>query len=175
VPVSNSRIWQKGLQEMNIEQKLLNKKLVESNKQLRDSNNALIESNRIKEEYIGHYMNFCSLHIDKMENYRHLLCKIAQNEKVEALFKKLRSNQIIEDELKEFYENFDDTFLHLFPNFVDEFNELLVEDGREYPKSENQLTTVLRIFALIRLGITDSVQDSRISPLFRYYNLQLIV
>lgn len=155
----------KGLQEMNIEQKLLNEKLVESNKQLRDSNNALIESNRIKEEYIGHYMNFCSLHIDKMENYRHLLCKIAQNEKVEALFKKLRSNQIIEDELKEFYENFDDTFLHLFPNFVDEFNELLVEDGREYPKSENQLTTVLRIFALIRLGITDSV---KIAEFLRY-------
>ena len=61
-------------------------------------------------------------------------------------------------ELKEFYDNFDKTFINLYPNFIDEFNLLLREDERIDIKRNEYLTTELRIFALIRLGITDSNQ-----------------
>ena len=64
----------------------------------------------------------------------------------------------IRDERKTFYHEFDKSFLDLFPNFIESFNELLQEDGRIYPKSGELLTTELRIFALIRLGVTDSAQ-----------------
>ena len=66
-------------------------------------------------------------------------------------------------ELKEFYANFDMTFLQLFPNFVEEFNALLVEPMQ--PKAGELLNTELRIFALIRLGITDS---TKIAQFLRY-------
>lgn len=56
----------------------------------------------------------------------------------------------------EFYNEFDKSFLKLFPNFISAFNDLLVEEGRIYPKSDELLTTELRIFALIRLGVVDS-------------------
>lgn len=46
----------------------------------------------------------------------------------------------------------------MFPNFVEDFNLLLVEDGRIYPKPHELLNTELRIFALIRLGVTDTTQ-----------------
>ena len=71
----------------------------------------------------------------------------------------------LEEELKEFYANFDNTFLQLFPTFVEDFNTLLAEGEQIYPKVNERMSTELRIFALIRLGITDSV---KIAQFLRY-------
>jgi DNA-binding NarL/FixJ family response regulator len=83
----------------------------------------------------------------------------------EALFNATRSTQFIDSELSEFYTNFDHSFLHLFPDFVEQFNRLLLENERIVPKAAGSLNTELRIFALIRLGITDS---SKIASFLRY-------
>ena len=77
----------------------------------------------------------------------------------------ISSSKELNNELSEFYDNFDDTFLELFPNFVNEFNALLQPDEQIVPKAGHQLNTELRIFALIRLGITDSV---KIAQFLRY-------
>ena len=74
------------------------------------------------------------------------------------LMKMASSEQLKEDELQELFNNFDAVFLNLFPNFVADFNALLQPDSRIQPASKNRLTTDLRIFALIRLGITDSAR-----------------
>ena len=100
-----------------------------------------------------------------MNEYQHSLIKIASNEKVEALYRALRSSEFIEEELKDFYLNFDKTFLELFPTFVEEFNKMLVPESRIYPKEKGQLNVELRIFALIRLGISDS---AKIAKFLRY-------
>lgn len=57
-----------------------------------------------------------------------------------------------------FYNEFDKSFLNLFPDFIEDFNKLLVEEGRIYPKPTELLNTELRIFALIRLGVTDAAR-----------------
>jgi DNA-binding NarL/FixJ family response regulator len=54
------------------------------------------------------------------------------------------------------YESFDETFLKLFPNFVERFNLLFDEADRKMPPNDHSLTSEMRIFALIRLGINDS-------------------
>ena len=127
-------------------------------------NHTLSEANYIKEEYIGRYMDQCSTYLDKMDLYRRSLNKIAAAGRVEELYKAIKSSQFLEEEpLKDFYANFDMTFLQLFPNFVEEFNALLVEPMQ--PKQGELLNTELRIFALIRLGITDS---TKIAQFLRY-------
>ena len=63
---------------------------------------------------------------------------------------------LVNEELKEFYANFDMTFLQLFPNFVEEFNALLTEPMQSKPGE--LLNTELRIFALIRLGIRTALR-----------------
>jgi hypothetical protein len=141
------------------------KELLKTNKSLKKTNIHLSEINHIKEEYIGHFLNQCSIYIDKLSAYRKSLNKKAANGKMEDLFQMLKSSQIIEDELKDFYRNFDSTFLHLFLNFVPEFNKLLPEEERIIPKHKDELTIELRIFALIRLGITDS---AKIAGFLRY-------
>jgi hypothetical protein len=143
----------------------LNKALKQSNTQLISSNVSLVEANRIKESSLSRYMELCSFYIDRMNEYQHSLIKIASKEKVEDLYKALRSSAFIEKELKDFYLNFDSTFLELFPTFVEEFNNMLVPEGRIYPKEKGQLNVELRIFALIRLGISDS---AKIAKFLRY-------
>ncbi|MDH6342558.1 cell division protein FtsL [Parabacteroides sp. PFB2-12] len=142
---------------------LLNKELNNSNQQLQELNHILSETNSIKEEYIGRYMDLCSAYIDKQDDYRRSLAKIAGTGKLEELYKKIKSTQFLEEELKEFYTNFDDTFLKLFPAFVEDFNILLTEGIQ--PKPGEKLNTELRIYALIRLGITDS---NKIARFLRY-------
>jgi hypothetical protein len=141
------------------------KELIKTNQNLVKTNIRLSETNHIKEKYIGHFLNQCSVYIDKLSAYRKSLNKKAANGKIEELFQMLKSSQIIEDELKEFYRNFDTTFLELFPNFVAEFNKLLPAEDRIQPKHASELTVELRIFALLRLGITDS---AKIAGFLRY-------
>ena len=145
--------------------KELNDELHLSNAQLKEANHSIAENSYLKEEYIGRYMDQCSVYLEKMDNYRWSLGKIAATGNVEELYKTIKSSKFIEGELKEFYTNFDNTFLQLFPTFVEDFNALLADDEQISLKAGERMNTELRIFALIRLGITDSV---KIAQFLRY-------
>jgi len=137
---------------------LVNDKLSELNDMLLKNNNSLTEANIIKEEYIVKYMDQCSLYIDKMDEYRRNLHKTATTGKLEDLILKVKSKDFIEDVIHEFYQNFDRTFVQLFPGFVEELNLLLMPEERIHLKPGQLLNLELRIYALIRLGINDSVK-----------------
>lgn len=143
--------------------KKLNNDLQNVNAEVTGVNRKLLESNRIKEEYIGNFLDLCSSYINKLEDYRKLLNKRATSGKTEELLKLLKSTELIDGELKLLYRNFDDIFLHLYPDFVEEFNKLLL-DGEQFLLKPGELNTELRIFALLRLGIHDS---SRIASFLR--------
>lgn len=139
------------LEEVNMQLKDLNTQLQEVNDQLR-------ESNYVKEEYIGYVFNICSTYISKLEEFRKNInrkLKVGQLEDVKAM---TDSSATASNELKEFYQNFDTIFLHLYPDFVGDFNALLLPEERIELKEGELLNTELRIHALIRLGITDSVK-----------------
>lgn len=127
-----------------------------ANEQMRLVNKELEETGKIKEVYIARYLDRCVNYLDKLETYRRSLAKLAMASRIEDLFKAIKSEQFIRDERNEFYNEFDKSFLKLFPNFITSFNNLLIEEARVYPKSDELLTTELRIFALIRLGVSDS-------------------
>jgi len=135
------------------------------NGQLSMVNGQLTESNRVKEEYIGRFMSLCAQYIDKLDNYRKMVNKKMKNKELDELFQMSKSTELKEKELEELYDNFDTVFLHLFPNFIDDFNALLQPEMQIHPKEENRLTTDIRIFALIRLGFEDS---SKIAEFLHY-------
>ncbi len=135
------------------------------NTELSTLNSQLSESNRVKEEYIGRFMSLCSQYIDKIDDYRKMVNKKMKNKELDELFRLSKSTELKERELEELYQNFDSVFLHLFPNFVDDFNALLQPELQIHPKEDNRLTTEIRIFALIRLGIEDS---SKIAEFLHY-------
>ena len=143
----------------------LNTQLSTLNAQLSGVNAQLSESNRVKEEYIGRFLSLCSQYIDKLDDYRKMVNKKMKNKELDELFRLSKSTELKEKEIEELYQNFDSVFLHLFPNFVEDFNSLLQPDVQVHPKEENKLTTDIRIFALIRLGIDDS---SKIAEFLHY-------
>jgi hypothetical protein len=135
-----------------------NTQLSELNNKLLTANTRLVESNNIKETYVVRYMDLCSEYINRVDKYRSGLNRIAKDNGVSGVMKALKSPVDLEDDLRDFYANFDATFLHLFPGFVEQFNMLLEEDKRIILKQGKLLNTELRVFALIRLGVTDSVK-----------------
>ena len=143
----------------------LNSELSIFNEKLNETNSALSETNLVKEIYIGRYMDQCSDYIGKLEGYRRKLNVMATTGKMNDLVSAVKSKEFIENELKEFYTNFDQTFLLLFPHFIQEFSALLIDDETTQLKEGELLNTELRIFALIRLGIKDS---AKIAVFLRY-------
>ena len=144
---------------------VLNKDITETNNQLQERNAQLSESNHIKEEYIAHFFSLCSTYINKLENYRVILNKKATAKQFDEIYRMLKSTTLVDNELEELYKNFDVIFLNLYPTFVKDFNELLIKEEQIVLKQGELLNTELRIFALIRLGITDSV---KIAAFLRY-------
>jgi len=131
--------------------------------QLERTNEQLTIANRIRSAYVTQYMDACSQIIERTDSFHKNLRKLSVKNDTKELFNILKSDEFIKDNLADFYHHFDETFLGLFPHFIEEMNALLVEEGRfdTDPKRGRQLSTPLRIYALIRLGITNSEDIAR--------------
>ena len=149
-------VTQRALRDKNAELYQLNDVLSKTNDALSESNDSLSEASRIKDMYIAQFMTECSTYIDKMELYRKQLRKVATTGSKTELLDILKSPTFIEKEVDAFFATFDATFLSLFPNFVHDFNQLLLPESQVVNKKDKRLNTELRICALIRLGISDN-------------------
>lgn len=136
----------------------VNNQLQLLNGQLLDTNSKLTESNYVKEEYIGYVFNICSSYISKLDEYRKNINRKIRTGMVDEVKKMTDTSTLAFYELKEFYRNFDAIFLHIYPDFVSDFNALLHPDKQIVLKEGELLNTELRIYALVRLGISDSVK-----------------
>ena len=115
-------------------------------------NRNLDEANLVKERYLGYFMNQCAIYINKLDKYRRDINLKIRNKQFDRLHD--LSLQAPGREEEELCRNFDRAFLNLYPNFVEKFNALLNPQSR-YTPEEGRLNTELRIFALIRLGVSD--------------------
>ena len=137
-----------------------NENLVEVNAQMKQTNIQLKESNLAKEEYVAYVFAICSNYISKLEEYRKDINRKAKAKMLGEILTMTDKQTMVQEELKEFYHHFDAIFLRLYPTFLDDFNALLEPEERIVPRKGELLNTDLRIYALIRLGITDSVKIS---------------
>lgn len=124
---------------------------------LKEKNYELNEANYVKEEYICNIFNLCSEYISKLSDLKKSIHLKAVTKKYKEIEQETEDFDMKAD-FKEFYRAFDTVFLHIYPDFVHDFNELLQEDKQIIPKEGELLNTELRIYALIRLGITDSTK-----------------
>ena len=145
-------------QKKNINEQLrqVNARLGETVEQLHESNGLLREREKLKEEYIARFLTLSSRFIDRGEEQRKALYRLYRDRKGEDLLRELKSTHYGNENAQLFYENFDNAFLNIFPNFVDEVNRLLRDDGKIEVKQGKRLTTESRVLALIRIGITDN-------------------
>jgi DNA-binding CsgD family transcriptional regulator len=159
------QIAQTELYEINEQYKEVNISLANTMEELKRSYYGLSEANAIKELYIGSFMKIYSDFIDKLDKYRLTVNTMVRTNKYQQLFDMTKTSNAIEKEIEQFYKTFDTTFLSLYPTFVNDLNDLLLDEERIELKNNEILNTELRILAVIRLGINDS---ARIAQLLRY-------
>ena len=153
------------LQESYMEIDERNRDLVSINNRLVALNSQIQEADKVKQEYIALFLSILSENISKTRQYRNHVLKSIRQGNTKAIVEEIELMPSIDDDILEFYKMFDETFVNLYPDFVDKFNDLLLPGAAIIPKGEDILTPELRIFALIKLGITDS---SRIATLLHY-------
>lgn len=149
---------QEALAQVNAQLVATNAQLQDTMNQQQEVNQQLREADLVKEEYIGYLFSICSNYISKLDDFRKNINRKAKVKLYDEVLQMTDKNTLVQDELKEFYHNFDAIFLHLYPDFVTQFNELLQPEERIEPRKGELLNTDLRIYALVRLGINDSVK-----------------
>lgn len=143
----------------------LNADLKQLNEELQTANLQLKQTNHIREQYVSLFIELCAAYIDK---YNKLLKQVERKVKLhqeDDILSVLHQNRLKDTDTKEFFLNFDKAFLTLYPNFVDEFNQLLYPDKQIALKKGELLSNELRLMALVRLGVKDT---QKISTLLFY-------
>jgi cell division protein FtsB len=135
-----------------------NQQLGLANTQLHEVNEGLVRTDQIKEEYIAYYLGRCRNYIDSFNRFRLDMLRLAKNRQTDDLLRSLKSDELFQSQQEQFYVDFDEAFINIHPHFVENFNALLRTDEQIQPKRGELLTTELRIFALIRLGMTDTAE-----------------
>lgn len=136
------------LTELNSELALLNSGLKQSNTKMQATN--------VKREALAKlYIDLCSKYIERLSKYQKLVCRKIKANQVNDLLSIMTSSRLSDEDAATFMHNFDKAFLDQYPTFITEFNSLLQPEHAIKTKN-NTLTTELRIFALVRLGVKES-------------------
>lgn len=165
------RIAQTEILNFNSRLKILNEDLQAANERQKLTNIHLAEANHIKEKFIGQFLDITTEHIDRLEGFKLVVHRKLKAGQVNDVISATSATSLdAAKELKTLYASFDMAFLNIYPDFVEEFNKLLKPDQRYTVTDERSLNQELRVFALLRLGITDS---NKIAT-FLHYSLRTI-
>ena len=140
----------------------MNKRLAKSRREIKSQNTLLYElnqklrnTNTRRDTYMHLFMDISAVYIKKLDDYRKLVSRKIKAKQTADLLTAINSYKLAEEEAANFYIRFDKAFIDLYPNFVEEFNQLLLPEKQIVLPAPNSLTKELRIYALMRLGITD--------------------
>lgn len=132
------------------------RRIARMNELLNEKNAILYENNVTKQSYIAEFFDVCHHYIDRMEQTQKSLYKLAASRSYAELTRRLQDDESVAEETEGLYRRFDSVFLKLYPTFVEDFNRLLRDDEHVRLQEGALLNRELRIYALMRLGITDS-------------------
>lgn len=158
------------VEEMNIK---LNELVKEGNlmrDQLKDNNIRLQDELKLRNNNFMNVYQLVSRYISDVQKYKRGIYNMLIAGKVDNAKKSLNSSTAVDEYLQDFYKQFDKAFMQLHPDFIDRFNELMKPDKKIIVPSAEVLTPELRIYALVSLGITESVNIAD----FLHYSPQTI-
>ena len=134
-------------------------------KKLSATRTKLKQANMTKDEYMGQFLELSSIYMKRLESFSKMVNRKLQSGQVEDLMKTIKSSKFTDEQHRGFYKEFDHAYLKIYTTFVEDFNNLLRPEERIELEDPNSLTTELRIYALLRLGMEDS---SKIAEFLKY-------
>lgn len=139
----------------------INAQLSQANTTLRENAAELAAVNEDKEKCIADIFAICSGYINKLDDFRKNVYRMLVAKRFQDVMDLTKTPELSNSEIKELYANFDSIFLHIYPDFIKDFNSLLRPGEQVSPRKGELMTTELRIYALVRLGVNDSVKIAR--------------
>ena len=149
-----------------------NRALTNAQETIDRMNGSLTEANKLKEQLLGTLLSSRSKYINAVKQYQQDVKQHAANRQWNALFSipkdaDARIQRVVLD------HQIDTIFLSIYPTFIEDFNSLLRPEEQFVLKKDELLNTQLRIFALIRLGITHNeviaeILDYSINTVYSY-------
>lgn len=118
----------------------------------------LKEANLIRNNYLFRYMVLSANYLDSADEYHKGLRRMVRKGELDELYKILKSPSRFEDDKRNFYAIFDETFLKMFPHFVERLNSLMKPDHLYVLTKSGHLPVEVRVLAVMRMGMTDSNQ-----------------
>ena len=140
-------------------------KMEKLNGQLHLINDELKDTNQKRERLVKVYIDLCYKNIERNQKLRTLAVRKIKANQSKELLSLLSSSSSTEKENKEFLTEFDKAFLSLYPTFINELNQQLTESAHIQLKENGEMPPILRVCALLRLGITES---SKIAGILSY-------
>ncbi len=141
----------------------------------RESQRKLEELSNRQESYIGTFVSLCSIYADRLESLSKLVSVKISSGQTDELLKLVKSGRFGEPRENSFYQKIDEAILDLYPDFVTHVNSLLREDEQIEVMRGEGLTPELRIYAFVKLGVTESTRIAQIlhysvSTIYTYRN-----
>ncbi|MCM1067794.1 MAG: DUF6377 domain-containing protein [Muribaculaceae bacterium] len=149
------------LQNTREELRRTNERLSQLYSEVKQSASHLSDDNEAKERHIANIFTICSDYINKLDDFRKNIYRMIMARRFDEISELTKSPELSQGEIKELYASFDRIFLQIYPDFVSDFNTLLRPEERIELRNPAHLTTELRIYALVRLGINDSVKIAK--------------
>lgn len=144
-------------------------------KQLHDLAIELDKKAKLQTSYIGNFVAMCATYAERLNHLTGVVDRKLAAGDIDSLRKMMKTGKFLEGEDEDFYRIFDSAFLDIYPDFVTGLNELLREEERLSWKKNKPLTPELRIYALVRLGVSESTRIAQIlhysvSTVYAYRN-----
>lgn len=144
-------------------------------KKSRMATRQLAKTANIQESYLGHFIGMSSNYVSKLEALQKLVTRKIASGQSDELLRIIKTGKFADDQNEEFFKIFDAAFLHMYPGFINDINELLRPEESVELKKENELTPELRIYAFVRLGVEESTKIAQllnysVSTVYAYRN-----
>lgn len=124
---------------------------------------ALLSESKLKDTYIGNFIGLCSTYSEQYGSLVKLVDRKISSGQSSELLKMLKNGKIAETGSDDFYKTIDSVILDLYPDFIDRVNGLLRSEEQISLSSKNrELNPELRIYAFVKLGVTESTKIARI-------------
>lgn len=126
------------------------------------SRKQLGEVSRIKDGFLANYMEKCVDYLNKVDEYRSTLRRTAKQDGTPGIMAMLRKPSFAAGEFHDLLASLDSTFLGIFPDFVEKVNAHMQPEYRLEMPQDGEMSTELRILALIKMGISKRQKIAKI-------------
>lgn len=135
----------------------------------------LAMTSKRQESYIGNFVELYSTYAERLNRLTKLVSLKLSTGQTAELQKLIDSGKFTDQDNDDIYMIFDQAFLDIYPDFVEEVNKLLKAEEQIQIKTSNSLTPELRVYAFVRLGVEENIRIAQtlhysINTVYAYRN-----